>query len=561
MEQIGSNPFLKQDIVSQVEPASAVESWSKVKEILLETPDKAKAISELIEFARQQSNTDLKIGALVKAEISASALSMPGEDLTRLNCLYDIFLELSKIHGQRENALEKAKIKLRTTFGQPGQEHQAFITFQNELGNSSECAENTNKQIFTPEEEKALSAYNQFNLLVRKLDPFDQLCCASLFFPKTDQEKEQIEKWIEVNILDCMASRAKILRKSEKLPAFLILNLLLKGQEQILEHRSFEDPRFIKKIDNLLNQKRKAHANLIALSPVWNQKLADSIFVDLYVNPDKFESPIKSDEHEGKSSVMIVLRKDGDFFSIGERLQNCWEPEPTKGHKKSKLLVGNFWVLTHYFVDKDTTAIASIDKESDRLAMIFIVKKALVNGQQAFVIEDFDFTFQPSVKKTEMMELATGNFIVKHENIIFIGQPGTGKTHLSIALGLKALGYGYTVLFTSVADMITTLEQSRADLSYQKKIQQYVKPDLLILDELGYKSMAESTVEDFFEIVSRRYEKGSIIITSNRDFQEWGKIFIDKTLTGAILDRLVHHCHIVTIKGESYRVSHRNQKA
>lgn len=175
-------------------------------------------------------------------------------------------------------------------------------------------------------------------------------------------------------------------------------------------------------------------------------------------------------------------------------------------------------------------------------------------------LEDFDFTFQPSVKKAEMLELATGNFIGKHENIIFIGQPGTGKTHLSVSLGLKALGYGYTVLFTSVADMITTLEQSRADLSYQKKIQQYLKPDLLILDELGYKSMAESTVEDFFEIVSKRYEKGSIIITSNRDFQEWGKILIDKTLTGAILDRLVHHCHIVTIKGESYRVQHRNQK-
>lgn len=175
-------------------------------------------------------------------------------------------------------------------------------------------------------------------------------------------------------------------------------------------------------------------------------------------------------------------------------------------------------------------------------------------------LEDFDFTFQPSVKKMEMLELATGNFIGKHENIIFIGQPGTGKTHLSIALGLKALSYGYTVLFTSVADMITTLEQSRADLSYQKKIQLYSKPDLLILDELGYKSMAESTVEDFFEIVSRRYEKGSIIITSNRDFQEWGKIFIDKTLTGAILDRLVHHCHILTIKGESYRVKHRSQK-
>lgn len=176
-------------------------------------------------------------------------------------------------------------------------------------------------------------------------------------------------------------------------------------------------------------------------------------------------------------------------------------------------------------------------------------------------LEDFDFTFQPSVKKAEILELATGNFIGKHENIIFIGQPGTGKTHLSVALDLKALSYGYTVLFTSVADMIISLEQSRADLSYQKKIQQYLKPDLLILDELGYKNMAESTVEDFFEIVSRRYEKGSIIITSNRDFQEWDKIFIDKTLTGAILDRLVHHCHLITIKGESYRVYHRNQKS
>lgn len=174
-------------------------------------------------------------------------------------------------------------------------------------------------------------------------------------------------------------------------------------------------------------------------------------------------------------------------------------------------------------------------------------------------IEDFDFTFQPSVKKAEVLELSTCNFIGKRENIIFIGPPGTGKTHLSVALGLKTLGYGYTVLFTTVWDMITALEQSRADLSYHKKVQSYLKPDLLILDELGYKSMAETTVEDFFEIVSKRYEKGSIIMTSNRTFAEWDKIFIDKTLTGAILDRLVHHCHIINIKGESYRVNHRNK--
>lgn len=169
-------------------------------------------------------------------------------------------------------------------------------------------------------------------------------------------------------------------------------------------------------------------------------------------------------------------------------------------------------------------------------------------------IEDFDFTFQPSVKKQEILELATCRFIENKINLLFIGQPGTGKTHLSVAIALSALGRGKTVLFTTVWDMINQLQQSRADYSYQKKMQTYSKPDLLILDELGYRSMAEQTVEDFFEIVSRRYEKGSIIITSNRLLPEWNKVFIDKTLTTAVVDRLMHHCSVIEIKGDSYRV-------
>ena len=173
-------------------------------------------------------------------------------------------------------------------------------------------------------------------------------------------------------------------------------------------------------------------------------------------------------------------------------------------------------------------------------------------------IEDFDFTFQPSIKKQEILELSTCHFLEKAVNIILIGQPGTRKTHISVGIALSALGHGKRVLFTTVWEMINVLQQSRADYSYQKKIEQYLKADLLILDELGYRSMSESTVEDFFEIVSKRYEKGSIIITSNKPIHQWDSVFIDKTLTTAVVDRLLHHSSVIEIKGESYRFKRRD---
>jgi DNA replication protein DnaC len=168
-------------------------------------------------------------------------------------------------------------------------------------------------------------------------------------------------------------------------------------------------------------------------------------------------------------------------------------------------------------------------------------------------VEDFNFSFQPSIDKKVINDCMTCNFIKERKNIVFIGKPGTGKTHLSISLGIQALKKGYKILFTSVAEMLNALHMSKADNSYYQKIQQYLAPDLLILDELGFKKLPEYNVNDFFEIISKRYEHGSVIITTNKKFEQWADIFADSILASAILDRIVHYSTIIEINGPSYR--------
>lgn len=172
-------------------------------------------------------------------------------------------------------------------------------------------------------------------------------------------------------------------------------------------------------------------------------------------------------------------------------------------------------------------------------------------------LEEYNFNYQPTISKRFIYNLATCEFIRKKENIALIGPPGTGKSHLATALGVKAIAQGYTVLFTTVNEMLEELYISRADNSYRQKLKLYTSPDLLILDELGLKKLNQNSVDDFYEVISRRYEKGSIIVTSNKVFEEWGRIFYDPVLATAILDRFVHHCHFVVIKGESYRMKQR----
>jgi DNA replication protein DnaC len=168
-------------------------------------------------------------------------------------------------------------------------------------------------------------------------------------------------------------------------------------------------------------------------------------------------------------------------------------------------------------------------------------------------MDDFDFSYQPSIDKRVINDAVTCSFIPEKKNIVFIGNPGVGKTHLSIAIGMKALQKGYRILFTTTAIMLHDLHTSKADNSYTKKLQTYLAPDLLIIDELGFKKIPNHSADDFFEIISRRYERGSVIITTNKPFEQWGDIFADNILASAILDRIVHYSSIIKINGPSYR--------
>jgi len=172
-------------------------------------------------------------------------------------------------------------------------------------------------------------------------------------------------------------------------------------------------------------------------------------------------------------------------------------------------------------------------------------------------LEEFDFSFQPSINERQLWELADLSFVKTKTNIVFLGPPGVGKTHLSIALSLKALEVGYSVLFTTLAHLATDLATAPHAAALKQRMRRYLAPQVLVIDEVGYTKLNEEQANLLFALVRDRYEHGSIILTSNTSFSEWGALLGNEVLATALLDRLLHHAEAISLNGKSYRMKNR----
>jgi DNA replication protein DnaC len=170
------------------------------------------------------------------------------------------------------------------------------------------------------------------------------------------------------------------------------------------------------------------------------------------------------------------------------------------------------------------------------------------------LLEQFDFAFQPSIRREQIESLHELGFIKRKENVIFLGPPGVGKTHLAISLAIAAAQHGRRVYYGTLVNLIESLEQAKAAGQLARRLRVLSHPALLIVDEIGYLPISRDGATLFFQLINVRYEHASTVLTSNKGFEEWGEILSDEVMAAALIDRLIHHCHVVNIRGNSYRM-------
>ena len=174
-------------------------------------------------------------------------------------------------------------------------------------------------------------------------------------------------------------------------------------------------------------------------------------------------------------------------------------------------------------------------------------------------LDDFNFDFQPSIDKAQIMDLATMRFVHNKENVVFLGPPGVGKTHLAVSLGIIAASNRFTTYYVNCHNLIDQLNKAHYENRLPEKLKQLSKYSVLIIDEIGYLPMDVQGANLFFQLITKRYEKNTTIFTSNKPFSQWNEVFSDMTIAAAILDRVLHHCSVINIRGESYRLKERKE--